>query len=68
MTLDFIPFRSGLVFYFNGVSLAAIDIKIITFTPCYEFIVTFYFGGNEFDWCTTHEKGMSPLLPKKVLK
>ena len=60
MTLDFIPFQSGLVLYFDGVCLVEYDTKITIFKRYYEFIVTFYFGGNGFDWCTTHEKGMSP--------
>ena len=32
----------------------------------YEIIVTFYFGGNDFDWGTTSEKVISPSYPKMV--
>ena len=56
MTLVFIPFQSGLVFKLNTVSLVVFDIKITVITPCYEFIVTFYFIGNESDGCTSSEK------------
>ena len=65
MTQVFMPFQSGLVFKFNRASLAVFDIKIAVITPFYEFIVTFYYGENEFDWGTTHDE---PMAPKNGLK
>ena len=63
MTLDFIPGQSRLIFKFNRVTLVVFDKENIIIMTYYEFIVTFYFGENGFDWCTTPEKGMITYHP-----
>ena len=66
MTLDFIPRQSRLVFKSNRVTLVVFGKENTIIMTCYEFIVTFYFGGNGFHWCTTPEKGVSPYHPRIV--